>query len=317
VNCYYKYGPATKNKTRVLLASKSDSGNGGSNDELYNYSSRFYIDGNYVTAASPKANYDWKGVTYDSGTPSFNGKRYSLDEKNMYVADEADVYTSGGKRYVCMQLSEPIDAGVVTTHSAENAYSKILDYCGASLKRDGHDTRYMEEARTGTTTYKGSLNGWKGIIDKCVDVIPGYTGTPYPWSTPEATTRPAGFDTDGDGIPDEWEKANGLNPNNKADGITYTLDPRKWYTNFEVYANSLVEHIVKAQNEDAIDAVDEYYPAFKTSGIAETYAPAREVIEIQYYNLSGMRIAEPSEGISIRRIIYSDGSVETDKVKKN
>ena len=46
-------------------------------------------------------------------------------------------------------------------------------------------------------------------------------------------------DTDGDGIPDEWETANGLNPKSKADGSKYTLS--KTYTNLEVYLNSLVE----------------------------------------------------------------------------
>ena len=39
-------------------------------------------------------------------------------------------------------------------------------YGGASLMRDGHDVRYMEEARTGTVSFKGSLNGWQGNIDK-------------------------------------------------------------------------------------------------------------------------------------------------------
>lgn len=315
VNCYYKAGPATSNKTRVLEASFSKSGNADSkHPELYSYASRFYINGNYVTAASPKANYDWKGVKYDSGIITYNGERYTPDENNYYIADEADVYTSGGKRYVKMKLSEPIDAGTVTTHSAEKAYEKILDYCGASIMRDGHDARYIEEARTGTTTYKGSLNGWNGIIDKCTDVIPGNTDNPYPWSTPEPTVRPEGFDSDGDGIPDEWERANGLDPDNKNDGKAYTLDAKKWYTNFEVYANSLVEHIMKAQNTDALDSVEEYYPEFKTSGVAETFAPVREVIEVQYYNLNGLRLAQPGEGISIRRIIYSDGSVEADKV---
>ena len=49
----------------------------------------------------------------------------------------------------------------------------------------------------------------------------------------------AAKDTDGDGIPDEWETANGLNPKSKADGAKYTLS--KTYTNLEVYLNSLVE----------------------------------------------------------------------------
>ena len=173
VNNYYKAGPATKNKTRVLQASVCSSSNGDKkHPELYDYASRYYIDGNYVTAASVPDSYDWKGVIYDSGHATFNSEKYVKDANNYYVADEADVYNSSGVRYVKMKLSGPIDAGEVTTHSAKAAFEKMLTYGGASLMRDGHDVRYMEEARTGTATFKGSLNGWQGIIDKCIDVIP-------------------------------------------------------------------------------------------------------------------------------------------------
>jgi MYXO-CTERM domain-containing protein len=50
--------------------------------------------------------------------------------------------------------------------------------------------------------------------------------------------RPAGFDTDGDGIPDTWETAHGLNPNSAADG---TGDSGDGYTNVEKYLNELAD----------------------------------------------------------------------------
>lgn len=55
---------------------------------------------------------------------------------------------------------------------------------------------------------------------------------------------------------DEWEEANGgnLEPNE------YTLDEKGWYTNIEVYCNSLVQNIMQEENKDAQSAVDEYYP---------------------------------------------------------
>ena len=172
----------------------------------------------------------------------------------------------------------------------------------------------MEEARTGTATFKGSLNGWQGIIDKCIDVIPGYVGTPYPWSTPESTSSPV--DSDGDGMPDEWETLNGLDPN-KNDASLYTVDPKGWYTNIEVYANSLVEHIMKGGNSDAESAVEEYYPELVQSGIDDIDGGTRsEVVRIEYYNLNGVRLAEPTQGVNIRRLYYADGHVETDKVGK-
>ena len=45
------------------------------------------------------------------------------------------------------------------------------------------------------------------------------------------------------------EMKNGLDPNNPVDGNTKTKDPNGQYTNLEVYLNSLVQHIVDAQNK--------------------------------------------------------------------
>lgn len=47
-------------------------------------------------------------------------------------------------------------------------------------------------------------------------------------------------DTDGDGIPDVWETAHGLNPEEVSDGIATTLS-KEGYTNLEVYLNGLVK----------------------------------------------------------------------------
>ena len=47
-------------------------------------------------------------------------------------------------------------------------------------------------------------------------------------------------------MPDEWEKANGLNPNDLSDGVIHN---KEGYTNLELYLNSLVSHITEAQNE--------------------------------------------------------------------
>ena len=168
----------------------------------------------------------------------------------------------------------------------------------------------MEEAKTGTATYKGSITKSPGIIDKVSDVN-GYTEANF-----GKGSRPAGFDTDGDGIPDEWEKANGLNPNDASDALTYSLDKKGYYTNIEVYANSLVENIMKSENADAIDAVAEYYPTSTSTGISQTVVDKGEVAYITYYALNGSRLNTPAKGISIRKITYSNGKTATDKVIK-
>ena len=73
---------------------------------------------------------------------------------------------------------------------------------------------------------------------------------PFPsWPELSIAGLSAPVDSDGDGIPDEWEIKNGLDPNNPVDGNTKTKDPNGQYTNLEVYLNSLVQHIVDAQNK--------------------------------------------------------------------
>jgi hypothetical protein len=50
---------------------------------------------------------------------------------------------------------------------------------------------------------------------------------------------PAPADSDKDGMPDEWEKKNGLNPNDASDAASYKLGQN--YTSIEVYINSLLK----------------------------------------------------------------------------
>lgn len=329
VNNYYKAGPGTSNRTRVTQISVASSGNASSDHpELYGLSSRYYVKGNYVTAASSPENYDWSGVKYDSGLQTLNGERY-IPDANHNFGENVEYVSISGKDCVKLKLDSPIDAGTVTTHSAETAYEKVRTYAGSSLYRDAVDARYMEEARTGTVTYHGdvayvkdgktySMSKTEGIVDFIND--PDGEANPKTASYPELpmNVRPADFDTDGDGMPDAWERANGLDPNDSSDGVKYTLDTEKgWYTNLEVYLSSLVEKIMKEGNADALDPVDEYYPASKSteSGI-EDVTVGSEIESIEYYDLRGIRLAEPVNGLNIRRIRYINGSIITDKVIK-
>ena len=332
VNNYYKAGPSHSFKGTTLNGLKVDVSTGkerGSQDritlvtlstqsnsdknhpELYDMTSRYYINGNTTetTKGQKTENKDWTGISYDKGIPSLNGEYYSPDVNNFY-GDAVAHTTISGKSCVKIKMDNPAPTGQVTTHSAAEAYEKVLAYVGASLYRDEIDARYMEEAKTGTATYKGSITNSPGIIDKVSDVN-GYTEDNF-----GTGSRPAGFDTDKDGIPDEWEKANGLNPNDASDALTCSLDKKGYYTNIEVYANSLVENIMKSENTDAIDAVDEYYPTSTSTGISQTVVDKGEVASITYYALNGSRLNAPAKGISIRKITYSNGKTATDKVIK-
>lgn len=336
VNNYYKAGPSHSLKGTTLNGLKVDVSTGkerGSQDritlvtlstqsnsdknhpELYDMTSRYYINGNTTetTKGQKTENKDWKGVSYDKGVPSLNGEYYSPDANNFY-GDAVAHTTISGKSCVKIKMDEPAPTGKVTTHSAAEAYKKVLAYVGASLYRDEIDARYMEEAKTGTATYKGSITNSPGIIDKVSDVK-GYTEDNF-----GTGTRPADFDTDKDGIADEWEKANGLNPNNASDALTYSLDEKGYYTNIEVYANSLVENIMKAENQDALSGVDEYYPTTVSTGISQIENDQEvgnsAIKSITYYTLNGTKLPTPNKGVNIRKIELTNGTIKTDKVIK-
>ncbi|MBR4533451.1 MAG: hypothetical protein IKO85_02745 [Bacteroidaceae bacterium] len=112
-----------------------------------------------------------------------------------------------------------------TTHpmnlqTAEDAYSSIVEQVGASRVRDVHDKRIIEQLT--------SL-GKKGAFIASEDDVRGIGSV-------AGGARPK--DTDNDGMPDEWESANGLNPM-KDDANEYTLGGG--YTNIEHYVNSLAQ----------------------------------------------------------------------------
>lgn len=318
INNYYKAGPGTVNKTRVTQVSVGTKDNAKGYPDLWGYSSRYYIRGNYVEAAGKSAeNYDWKGVVYDSGLSEINGEKYIPDTLHRY-GQVTYVKNSQGYDCVRVKLDNPIEAGEVTTHAATVAYEKVLAYAGASLWRDAADARYEEEARTGTCTFTGTVTNRAGVIDFINDPsgVQDTTLASFPPLT--QASRPADFDTDRDGMPDKWEDANGLDRNNASDGKLYTLDTEHgWYTNLEVYLNGLVEHIVRAGNEDAVSAVDEYYPPQnRPSAIENPEAASPAILSVEYYTLDGKKLSAPCQGIMIRRIRYHDGSVFTDKVIK-
>ena len=334
VNNYYKAGPSQGLKEttlnglkvdvstgkergsqdRITLVTLSTSSNSDKNHpEFFDMTSRYFINGNTTetTKGSVTKNKDWKGISYDKGIPSLNGEYYSPDAKNFYGDNVAHV-TISGKSCVKIKMDAPAPTGDVTTHSADEAFSKVLAYSGASLYRDEIDARYMEEAKTGTAKYKGSITQSPGIIDKVADVN-GYTEANF-----GKGSRPADFDTDNDGIPDAWETANGLNPNDASDALTYSLDEKGYYTNLEVYANSLVEDIMKAGNTNATNAVDEYYPAWKNpTGISDyPVINPDDLVKVNYYSLDGTLLSAPQTGINIRKMIFRNGKVLTDKVIK-
>ena len=291
VNNYYKGGPAgsTTLITQVTLAA---SGNAGSDQTFWDMTSRYHITGNIMHDNTAVTDDNWSGVIYDGGVVEANGIHYTKDPNHYYGASLT--YTSvNGTDCLPIRTDEEAPIGEVTTHTAATAFDKVLTYAGSSLTPDDVDERYFDEARNGTATYTGSVTNRPGRIDVVADVE-GYTEANFP-----TATRPADFDTDKDGIPDEWETANGLNPNNKNDAAQKTLDTvRGWYTNLEVYLNSLVEDIMKSGNADAESTVDEYWPAYKKPTAISSITMDKGT-DAAIYNLAGQKVDARYKGLVI------------------
>lgn len=115
---------------------------------------------------------------------------------------------------------------MIAPQSATEAFEKVLQDAGASLQRDAIDKMVVNDTRTGKASAGKDRDG---IIDSQSDV----------GGWPELKSTPAPADSDKDGMPDQWEKKNGLNPTSPADAPGHTLD--KTYTNIEIYINSLVK----------------------------------------------------------------------------
>ena len=296
VNNYFKAGPCGNGyQERVTLVTVAASGNSSGHPNVYDMTSRYYISGNTTETTTGKKteNRDWAGVDYDPGVQYKGNLVYSKDEKKYFAADVPSI-TINNVRWVQIKMDSPAPTGSIITHSADVAYQKVLAYAGASLHRDEVDARYMEETATGTATYVGSVTKKPGLIDVVADVN-GYTEKTFPTGA-----HPAGYDTDGDGIPNEWEIRYGLNPNSAADGKTYTLDTKKYYTNLEVYCNSLVEDIMKQGMADGDNSFEEYWPQIGGgTGIFSVEESNAPLTLPETYNIAGQRVNDSYKGIVI------------------
>ncbi|MEX0332588.1 MAG: polysaccharide lyase family 1 protein [Puniceicoccaceae bacterium] len=149
---------------------------------------------------------------------------YGPEEHWVGVAEEGD---EPKQAYLVTTAFFP---SFVNTQTAAEAYADVLDDVGANVPvLDEHDSRVIREVREGTVTYKGSRSGLPGLPDSQEDV--------GGWENYPEVHRPKGWDSDNDGIPDDWETARGLDPENGSDGAG---DPDgDGFTNLEDYLNWL------------------------------------------------------------------------------
>ncbi|MBL7737992.1 MAG: polysaccharide lyase [Chitinophagaceae bacterium] len=217
INNYFKPGPATPKNNVGHRILKPESGRSKLKEKYYG---RAYVNGNIMEG--------YPAITKDN----WNG--------GVQVEDERDA----GKYKDYMKWHKPLPMAPLTILGADEAKTYVLSNAGATLpRRDAVDTRIVEQVRTGKISYDPNvplpatqfkhrrmpIDSYKiGIITDPAQAggYPEYKGTPY-------------NDSDNDGIPDAWEKKNGLNPNDASDASKYAKS-KSGYMNIEEYLNSVV-----------------------------------------------------------------------------
>ncbi|WP_246146703.1 pectate lyase family protein [Rubripirellula lacrimiformis] len=226
------------------------------NNVLYNWGYRSCYGGEAVQKGSDKftfsninmvANYYKPGPATDparkaeiadpsSRGPDDKGSWYvagNFVEGSPSVSDDNWTGVRGGN---FVKLDQPWDAMPIHQQTPADAFQSVLATAGANLpRRDSIDTRIVEETRTGTATYEGIYDTVKKVADpsKVTGIIDSQNDV---GGWPELKSSVAVQDADHDGMPDQWETANGLDPNDAADGNKIASDG---YTMLEKFLNSI------------------------------------------------------------------------------
>jgi len=217
INNYYKPGPVTpKNEPIGHRILKPESGRSKLGYLVFG---RVYANGNIMEGNDAVTKDNWNG---------------GVQVEEM---ENAGQYTDS------MRWNEPFPKPEFPIMKAQEAYDFVTTNVGANIpKRDIVDEHILTQVKTGKVYYKEGLDSVNffqfkhrrlpkdsyknGIITDIRQVggYPEYKGKAYK-------------DSDGDGMPDAWEKANGLNPNDPSDANKDCTGDG--YTNIEKYINGI------------------------------------------------------------------------------
>lgn len=225
VGNYYKPGPASSDRPYFIEA-----------------------DGGYTTGGKTYA-YDW---AYLYLSDNFNTAHPEGSDKYPDGVYWKKAYADYSLSYEGHVLSAPLPvsgrngaAAYTTTHSAQDAFTLVCAYAGASLCRDRVDERAAKDAVSGTVTFNDGGNGSTGGIIDTQGAVGG-----WPSYTADEGQLALAADTDKDGIPDYYEALFGLNGEDASDASAVSLDVNGRYTNLEMYLHWLVKDIVAEQNKN-------------------------------------------------------------------
>ena len=274
INNYYRSGSATGSSSTYRIFSPN--GDTGTNSQPAGVWGTFYLNGNVMKNYPAVTTNNWLGFQ-----PNGLGTKSITD----------------------LESTVPFAAPILTTQSATDAFLSVTTYAGASLKRDAVDTRVASNILNGTISCTAGSNGSTGgFIDSQKDV--------GGWPTYSYDVNAVPVDTDNDGMPDNWETAHGLDPNNATDGLTKTLDGN--YTNVEIYLNELVKSVTDIQTkitdiQNVFTKSLKIYPNPVTSGNISVNAD-NTIVSAQMFMLNGIKLNEFKTG-------SSSLSVPMDKLK--
>lgn len=170
---------------------------------------------------------NWSGITYGSSNGRNEGNVKSWSAYTIQSDGENIAYTPKAE-------------------SPDAAYNNVLNYAGAGIdanSRPDIDKQVMYEAKTGTGSCTGARPYWEANSEQKTTIDKYNIACGVSYKYPEAITKGAPVDYDGDGMPDAWEIARGLNPNSKlaSDGSLESAGDYcgNGYTNIEYYINDL------------------------------------------------------------------------------
>jgi hypothetical protein len=222
INNYFKPGPGTPQAEIAYRLLKPESERSKTVVDNFGLA---YVNGNIVEGHEKVTKDNWDGGVQ----PDSRGSRAEVLAK--------------------IRTNAPFAHAPLPIQPADKAYETVLANAGATLpKRDPVDERIITQVRTGVIPpreiAKGSQEKAKfyGYAQKFTDELaeqvkkgfvtdpsevggwPEYKGAPYK-------------DSDGDGMPDDWEKAHGLNPKDASDALSDLNSDG--YTNIEDFINGL------------------------------------------------------------------------------
>ena len=256
INNYYKPGPLTPEGPISYRIVKSES----RSNKLFDYPQygRIYAAGNIVEGNERVTKDNWDGGIQIADKDLPNG-----------IPDDVKAL---------MHSDEPFTMPHMTIIPSDQTFDKVLSNVGATMPcRDIVDQRIVEEVRTGQAYYvkklpkKNPYGDMWGLSDKSKNKEGFFkyrrldndsykhgiiTNIEQMGGFPKYKKYTAWKDSDGDGMPDEWEIANGLNPNDPSDA---NLDCNgDGYTNIEKYINGIdtkkkVDWTNLKNNHDTLD----------------------------------------------------------------